>query len=188
MTVPVVPSSLRLCRTGAVGPRCVAVPVSPRSSRCVLRTELGGEGIIPRHVCVEVSNVRVTGPLRVANPVCVLPRRSSNLWRVKDGGARRLPGTGHNRPVWFLLRERRQPSPFSSAKYQADTPLYEPTPSPFGDYGQNGSLFSDRAYPSRSPALDPARAGLSRCRGLRVKRGPALGPSCGAGPGREGRA
>ena len=148
----------------------------------------GGEGIIPRHVCVEVSNVRVTGPLRVANPVCVLPRRSSNLWRVKDGGARRLPGTGHNRPVWFLLRERRQPSPFSSAKYQADTPLYEPTPSPFGDYGQNGSLFSGRAYPSRSPALDPARAGLSRCRGLRVKRRPALGPSCGAGPGREGRA
>ena len=77
--------------------------------------------------------------------------------------------------------------PLSFSQYQANTLLYEPTPSPFGDYGRNGSLFSGRAYPSRSPALDPARAGLSRCRGLRVKRRPALGPSCGAGPGREER-
>ena len=78
--------------------------------------------------------------------------------------------------------------PLSFSQYQANTLLYEPTPSPFGDYGRNGSLFSGRAYPSRSPALDPARAGLSRCRGLRVKRRPALGPSRRAGPGREERA
>jgi hypothetical protein len=72
--------------------------------------------------------------------------------------------------------------PLSFSQYQANTLLYEPTPSPFGDYGWSGSLFSGRTYPSRSPALDPARAGLSRCQGLRVKRGPALGPSCRAGP------
>ena len=179
LTVPVVPSSPGgLAQWDRGAKPCW----SARAVRYAVRN-WGGEGIVPRHVCVEVSNGRVTGPLRVANPVCVLPRRSSNLWRVKDGGARRLPGTGHNRPVWFLLRERRQPSPFSSAKYQANVPLCKPTPSPFGDYGRNGPLISGRASPSRSLAREPARAGLSRCRRGGVRRRPALGPSCGAGPG-----
>ena len=91
-----------------------------------------------------------------------------------------------NRPVWFPSASGGNRPPFLQP-IPSQSLLYEPTPSPFGDYGRNGSLFSGRAYPSRSPALDPARAGLSRCRGLRVKRRPALGPSCGAGPGREER-
>ena len=171
-----------------MGPRCEAVPVGPRS--LVRRTELGGRGDrSASRLCGSVQRP-CDGTPPGSEPGLRAPATQFQSWRVKleDGGARRLPGTGHNRPVWFLLSERRQPSSFSSAKYQADTPLCEPTPSPIGDYGQNGSLFSGRAYPSRSPALDPARAGLSRCRGLRVKREPALGPSCEAGPGREGRA
>ena len=60
-----------------------------------------------------------------------------------------------NRPVWFPSAGGGN-RPLSFSQYQANTLLYEPTPSPFGDYGRNGSLFSGRAYPSRSPALDPA--------------------------------
>ena len=132
-------------------------------------------------------HVRVTGPLRVASPVCVLPRRSSILLEGQRWWSSTAPWDWAAGP-FGSPPQAEATVPLSFSQYQANTLLYEPTPSPFGDYGRNGSLFSGRAHPSRSPALDPARAGLSRCRGLRVKRRPALGPSCGVGPGREERA
>jgi hypothetical protein len=76
-------------RFALVGPRV-------HGARSVLNS---GAGVRSASLLSGFVHARVAGPLRVASPVCVLPRRSSILWRVKDhGGARRLLGTGQTGP------------------------------------------------------------------------------------------
>ena len=79
-----------------------------------------------------------------------------------------------NRPVWFPSASGGNRPPCSSANTK-------PIPSCMSQHPRHSAIMdgmglSSLVGVSESFSGPPARAGLSRCRGLRVKRRPALGP------------